>query len=363
MIKKKRYIPLVAVVLVLATATTAAYAAGRVYANKNLEDLKQYVETDSLNIQIVDVEQRILEGQYNEADKQLKEYKKQMALQQNQVDKLNFQKLQYDKRRSQRKLIERYQLQVQYYNVCLLMRQLDFAQNELELINKQIEVEEEKLKQGLSTQLAVDDLVSRRSLASDNITSVSRAVELGKSEMKVKLNENKDIVFNPNFTIPSEAAGQDSYTLTGLTNSCKSNNLQLIEANAYAGYQNALADSIKSYVGETDSAYLTVSAELMKMRLSATAIDQSLGLYVEQQYNSFRDSLNHYNSMIGRKAVLSRQLQVIEERYNAGQISQLDRLNQRYNVLKELLDVDKAVVDKLNAGVMIGLVEQGIQIK
>ncbi|WP_163193612.1 TolC family protein [Clostridium thermarum] len=362
MIKRKKIIA-VTIGLIMMFSVTTAYAAGRVYSNKNLDDLKQYVETDSINVQVIDLEKKAIESQYYEAYKQLVEYKKQTAIQQNQVDRLYFQMGQYQKKLKQQKLVEKYQLQVQYYNICLLMKQLNLAKSELELINKQIEVEEEKLNQGLSTQLAVDDLKSRKKLASDNITSITNAIELGKSEMKVKLNENKDVVFDPNFVIPTDVQGEDTYNLSTLTSKCKENNLQLAEINANIAFQSVLVNSIKSYVGDGDSSYIAVNTELSNLLLNKETVDKELSLYVEKQYNSFKNSLNNYNSMIQRKDILNRQLTVIDEQYNAGQISQLEKLTQRYSVLQELLDVDKAIVDKLNAITVMELVEEGIQLQ
>ncbi|WP_139906152.1 hypothetical protein [Clostridium thermarum] len=60
---------------------------------------------------------------------------------------------------------------------------------------------------------------------------------------------------------------------------------------------------------------------------------------------------------------MDRQLTAIDEQYNAGQISLLEKLSQRYSVLKELLDVDTAIVDKLNAITIMELVEEGIQLQ
>ncbi|WP_139903614.1 hypothetical protein [Clostridium thermarum] len=360
---KNRKITAVTIGLILMFSVTTAYAAGRVYTNKNLDDLKQYVETDSVNMQMVDLEKKAIDSQYNEAYKQLIEYKKQTAIQQNQVDRLYFQMGQYQKKLKQQKLVEKYQLQVQYYNICLLMKQLTLAESELELINKQIEVEEEKVNQGLSTQLIVDELKSRKKLISDNISSITYTIELGKSEMKVKLNENKDVVFDPNFIIPTDVQGEDTYSLDTLIGKCKENNLQLAETNANIALQSVLANTIKSYVGEADSSFIAVNTELSKLLLNKDTLDKELSLYVEQQYNSFRDSLNKYDSMKQRKGILDRQLTAIDEQYNAGQISLLEKLSQRYSVLKELLDVDTAIVDKLNAITIMELVENGIQLQ
>ncbi|WP_139906153.1 hypothetical protein [Clostridium thermarum] len=75
----------------------------------------------------------------------------------------------------------------------------------------------------------------------------------------------------------------------------------MAETNANIALQSVLANTIKSYVGEADSSFIAVNTELSKLLLNKDTLDKQLSLYVEQQYNSFRDSLNNYNSMKERR--------------------------------------------------------------
>ena len=91
MVKNKRFVSVV-VIITLGIAVTGVYAAGRIYTNKSLDDLKGYVDNSNLNIQVVDSGQQVLESQYSETLKQYNDSRKQTALFQNQLDRLNFDK-------------------------------------------------------------------------------------------------------------------------------------------------------------------------------------------------------------------------------------------------------------------------------
>ena len=122
---------------------------------------------------------------------------------------IKFDKAKYPKKKEQQWMAEKHQLQVEYYNVCLLIKQLSLAQSELEVLNKQISVEQEKLNQGNSTQLTVDDLNSRKRIVQDKITSLSQRDE-GKNALKTRREHN--VQFDPSFSIPSTVDGSDTYS-------------------------------------------------------------------------------------------------------------------------------------------------------
>ena len=87
MVKNKRFVSVV-VIITLGIAVTGVYAAGRIYTNKSLDDLKGYVDNSNLNIQVMDSEQQVLESQYSNTIKQFNDSRKQTALFQNQLDRL-----------------------------------------------------------------------------------------------------------------------------------------------------------------------------------------------------------------------------------------------------------------------------------
>ncbi len=359
MFKNKRFISIV-VIVTLGIAVTGVYAAGRIYTNKTLDDLKGYVDNSNLNIQVVDSEQQVLESRYSETLKQFNDSRKQTALFQNQLDRLNFDKTQYQKKKEQQQLVEKYQLQVEYYNVCLSIKQLTLVQSELEVVNKQISVEQEKLNQGNSTQLAVDDLNSRKRQVQDKIISLTQSIDEGKNALKSRLNENTDIQFDPSFTIPSTVDGSDTYSLSALRKKCEDNNSGLVQTNAYIGFHSNLISSLKSCIGESDPSYGTAVSERSKLQADGNVLKQGIDTYVEEQYNSFKQSLVSYTTTQDRKDILNRQLDVLKMKYDNGEISELQYLSDKFLVLKELNDGYRSNVGKINAKTLINLIENGV---
>lgn len=357
---KMNKIGITTLILVLGMLVTVAYAAGRIYTNKNLDDLKSYVDNGNLNIQAVDSEQQVFESQYNDLIRQKNENLKQSALLQNQIDRLGFTKTQYSKKREQKQLVEKHQLQAEYYNVCLLIKQLSLAQSELEVASKMVSTTEEKLAQGDATQLDVDDAKSKKKQVEDKIVSLSQSVEQGKSALKARLNENSNVQFDPNFTIPASAEDSGSYTLEGLRKNCADRNLQLLQINAYIGFHNILMASLKACVGENDTSYSTALSEHSKLQVDADILKQQIDQYAEKQYNSLKDYSLKYATMISRKTILQQQLDNLSTRYSNGIISEISYLSSKYSVLKEMLDVDNAIVAKLNAASLVNLIDKGI---
>ncbi|HEY9062507.1 MAG TPA: hypothetical protein VIO64_18705 [Pseudobacteroides sp.] len=362
MVKNKRFVS-ITVLVMLGIAATGVYAAGRIYTNKSLDDLKGYVDNSNLNVQVVDSEHQVLESRYSETIKQYNDSRKQTALLQNQLDRLNHDKTWYPKKKEQQQMVEKYQLQVEYYNVCLSIKQLLLAQSELEVVNKQISVEQEKLNQGDSTQLAVDDLNCRKKIVQDIIISLNQSIDEGKNALKSRLNETTAVQFDPSFSIPSTVDGSDTYSLATLRKKCEDNNIGLLQTNAYIGFHSSLVSSLRTCVGESDPSYGTAVSERSKLQADANVLKQQIDTYVEQQYNIFKQGLISYSTTQERKGILNRQLDVLKTKYDNGDISELQYLSDKFLVLKELNNGYNSIVDKINAKTMINLIENGIIIQ
>lgn len=348
------------ILIILGITVTSVYAAGRIYTNKSLDGLKEYIDDSNLNIQVLDSEYQVIESQYSEVLKQYNDSRKQTALIQNQLDRLNFDKAKYPKKKEQQWMAEKHQLQVEYYNVCLLIKQLSLAQSELEFVNKQILVEQEKLDQGDSTRLAVDDLISIKHIAQDKITNLGQSIDEGKSALKSRINEATDVKFDPLFGIPSTVDGSDTYSLSSLRKKCEDNNIGLLQINAYIGFHSSLISSLKTCVGESDPSYGTAVSERTKLQADANVLRQQIDSYVEQQYNNYGQCLTTYFTIQERKGILNRQLVVLKNKYDNGDISELQYLSEKFLVLKELTNEYSSIVDIINSKSMMNLIENGI---
>jgi len=359
MYKNKRLLSIV-IIATLGITVSGAYAVGRIYTNKTLDDLKGYVDNNNLNIQVVDSEQQMLESNYNETLKQYNESRKQTILYQNQLDRLNFDRTQYTKKKEQQQMAEKYKLQVDYYNVCLSIKQFSLAQSELEVLNKQISVEQEKLKIGKSTQLTVDDLNSRKRIVQDKITSINQSVDSGKNALRSRLNETTDAQFDPSFSIPSVVDGSDIYSLSALRKKCEDNHLGLLKTNAYIGFHSTLISNLASCVGENDLSYRSALSEKSKLQADANVLKQSIDSGVEKRYNAFKQSIVSYLTFQERYNVLNKQMVVLKAKYDNGDISELQYLSDRFTILNELNNGYNTIVAKINAKTVVNLIENGI---
>ena len=86
-----------------------------------------------------------------------------------------------------------------------------------------------------------------------------------KNALKSRLNETRDVQFDPLFSIPSTVDGSDTYSLSSLRKKCEDNNIGLLQINAYIGFHSSLISSIKSCV-ESDPSYGTAVAERSKLQ-------------------------------------------------------------------------------------------------
>ena len=358
----RKKIILMIIILFVAMAVTAAYAAELMFVNQPLEDVKRHVDRN-LNMQSLLSEQAVLDARHKEAIRLYNESKKQTAIFRNQLDRLNHDRVrQLDMERQQR-LVEEYMLQIEYYNVALLTRQLNLAQEELEVINKQILVEEEKLAQGDSTQLTVDTLRNNRRRVENEIVELNSRIKQGKDAVAARINTDAGIAPEPLFTIPSRVPYTGQYIFEEIKTRQKNNNLELSRLRAFIGFHDILISSLRNYVGETNPTYLLSVSERSIMQLDVEILMQRIDIYAKTQYYAYRQSIENYKTRHERKSILDSQLIILEAKYQSGEISELQYLIDRFAILSELNEVYTANVAKINAIARMNLIENGIRLE
>jgi len=358
MLKSKKIIPAILIPVIIMTVT-AVYASNIIPINQSLHELKRYVD-GNLNMQSFNAEQIHLKARRDEAERLYNESRKQTALLKNQLDMLNHDLTQREVRERRQKLIEKHMLQLEYYDVTLLIKRLELSQEELELVNKQIIVEQEKLNQGDSTQLAVDNLMSNRRRVENEILDITNRIEIGKKAIETRLNRRQAVHPKPVFTIPVSVIHTDPYTLVELKSSHKGNNLELKRLRAFVVSHDDLISSLKDYVGENDQAYILAISERTVAQLEAETLTQRLDIYIENRYGEYRNSVESYKTHNERRSILNSQLAILEAKYHNGEISELQYLSDRFVVLTGLNEVYAANAKKINAISLMNLIENGI---
>jgi len=347
MLKSKKIIPAILILVIIMTVT-AVYASNVIPINQSLYELTKYVD-GNLNMQSFNAEQVRLNARRDEAERLYNESRKQTALLKNQLDLLNHDLTQREVRKRQQKLIEKHMLQLEYYDVALLIKGLELSREELELLNRQIIVEEEKLNQGDSTQLAVDNLISNRSRVENEILDITKRIQQGKKAIEARLNRSRAVHPEPVFTVPVSVTNTEPYTLVELKSRHKGNNLELKRLRAFIVFHDDLISSLHDYIGENDPAYILAISERTVARLEAEALAQRLDIHIENRYSEYRNSVEMYITLNERRSILNSQLAILEAKYHNGEISEIQYLSDRFVILTRLNEVYVANVEKINA--------------
>lgn len=339
---------------------TSVYAATRVYTNKSVTELQAYLETGNANLQVVDAEQALSQSKYLESVKLYNDARKQTALLKNQMDRLNYDNQLFPKKREQQRLLEKHRLQVNYYSVCLAQRSLEVIESELAMLAKQILVEEEKLLQGDSTQLKVDELKQKKIQAETTKAATQATIEQNKNLLRASLNATTEQAFDPAYVIPESAEGTDSYDSAQLKKTFKDRSLSVLQLKATIGLYDPLLTSLKECVGEADLTYGQTQSEKAKALADLQVLNQTIDAYVERSYNQYKQALANYTVQQANKGLnLSKQV-VLNTKYASGDISELQYLTEQYLLKKEMYGVNAAIVDKINAQSLMVLLINGM---
>ena len=335
-------------------------ASGKTDSDKTIEELKQYIDENNLSVKSEDSEYLVQESKYKELLEQKSETQKKTILLQNQIDRLDYLKGQHSDKRNQINLSEKHQLQKEYYNICLLINELDIAQNELKMLEKKENETKEKLKQGDVTQLEVDESTSKRKQAETKVDSIKYSVDNEKNNFKMHLNKKTGEKSSPKFSIPAKVVDKFNYSLEALKKNCCDKNLQLLQLNAYVKYHDKLIENLKSNFGQDDTSYQVAFSERSKMQVDADILKQKIYQYIEKQYNNFKSCKINYDFNVSRRPILIRKLENLRIKYEEGIVSEADYLLSQNQILKELAELDSAIVELINANSVMNLIDNGI---
>lgn len=356
MLKKSLTILLVVLVLSFGTFNSGVAVSNIDTNNKGIDDLKNLIPDDNAGIQGVDNDQQSLEAQYKAA------YKQTAALEMS-LEQMSLNKVLYTNKRNNQKVIEKYILQVNYYKTCLLIKQKEILNNQLEVLNLQITVEQTKLAQGNSTELNVRDLTNQKAVLVNSISEISDNIELSKNNLKAALNMDFDDAFTPSFSIPSVSTTALGYTLTTLKADCISKNVDVLTADNNIKAQSNYILKLKLVFSDTESEVIGAKSDLSKMQMNENVLKKSLTSYVKQAFSQYNQSVPKVQTANERNGILNDQLLVIETNHQLGNTSDLEYQQQKYDVNKQLYDINSTLVDYLNIKTLVDLIDRGIYIK
>jgi outer membrane protein TolC len=311
-----------------------------------------------LSVNSLKAQADVYDAQQSELDIQRRELDRQFIALDAQEKSISIQEGLIPLQIHQENYAARYQLQTAYYNVCLLIENDVQLARQLELMDKQIEVEATKLSLGMSTQNAVDLLRSSREAISQSRAANQAQIDYEKSavSLKVSASESRPVIFS----IPDTIGGGSTYQLEDLQERLVANNLNIKEQEAAASAYHETENSLKNLLGSGNAYYLEAAAQYNLAIAQRDDYKSQLLLYANGKYSAYAKAEAQYQAAIASRASLLDQLEIFDNMYTKGEISELECLASQYEVHKSLLEIKTAVVAKANSLMELDLTANGI---
>ncbi|MDR1209807.1 MAG: hypothetical protein LBK41_05780 [Clostridiales bacterium] len=252
----------------------------------------------------------------------------------------------------------KYELQARYNGVCLMLKQNELLQAQLEYLDAQITVENTKLSLGDSTRASLDALAVQKASAEQAIGANLEIIKLTKALVASAAGFDGE-GFNPTFELPLTVELPYPRTLDFLWDRFMVKNVAANESRMAVKNNQNLA----GYIGEAESGISEYVKNAAEANLKAAQAQNKLtGLQLRQsatgvfaRYLSAKAGYNpNYNG------VLTARLALAESAREHGEVSGLEFLRLRAEIQEQMYGHYESVVTLLNAVTELQMLERGV---
>lgn len=297
-------------------------------------------------------------------------------------ENMKYEKSQLDKKKKNKIEVLKYNLQKDYYNILIMKKELELLEGDIKNLNKQLDIE--KLKAQLDSTTVVNYLSLQKQLEKLQLQKqkLENSLMLATDSLRTKLYFEPEDVVNINYELPKIPRGTD-YDLENIITKFKTQNMSLNAAEFNKKVLEEVYKEIKRIYEDPekideDENFVRVEVkddeednsnkvELAKLELTEAELDykmleQNLELYVKQVYYNYKEALINLEDKLDSKNIIRLKGKEIESRYKTGMISELEYQIQKQELKRELFEIDKAIIQFVNAKSLIDLACKGIQL-
>jgi outer membrane protein TolC len=300
----------------------------------------------------------VYDAQQEELNVQRSDLSRQIAVLDSQSGSLSFQRDAITAQIEQERMLAEYQLQIQYYNVCLLIENGLLLDRQTAMLDKSLQVEQTKLALGETTQNAVDVLQAAKTAATQTSIANRSQIEYGKAAINLMIDAGG--VTDSSFVIPESIDEKSDLDIDTLQNRLVNNNYSVKEQNNAVANQLALSEALRAIGGQNDPYYLEAAAQASLLSAKAEAYKSQLLAYAGVKYSEYVAAEAQYSAMVAGRSALLDQLGILDALFSHGEISELEHLSGRYDVQKSLVEIKTAIVAKANSLSELDLLANGI---
>lgn len=272
----------------------------------------------------------------------------------------------------------KYNFRKDYYDLYSTIKQLDNLKTDLDLLNKQIDVEKIKKENGMSTDINIEDLEKQKRDLEVNVQEVENNVEMLKQTIKTKLNIDVESEISIAFVLPdyinkTEAEFKlkdalNKFTELNLEYELQKNN-ENVSSEVFKAYDLAYSYNPDIEVWgpilkeDEQNNLKTAELEYEKAKNETISTKKNMDLYVNRTYFNYKKALLNLNYNLETKKLLKQKGEIIEANYSQGLISKLQYDTQKHDLRKKEFEVEKAIIAFDQAWGQMDLVMKGIMLK
>jgi hypothetical protein len=263
-----------------------------------------------------------------------------------------------DRQVTQSRETEKYMFQIEYNTVCLMSRRGELLGRQRALLDKRIEVEKVRRSLGEATQDSVDALMLKRDETGRQITLNLDTMHLKMSNIRTRADEI-GYEFIQDYTLPRNVP-EFIMSSDALNKALLKNNATLYSYGLQISQRGDMLADLEEMVGLDDETRQSIDDSIRQMNAQRRLYENQLTWTALSKYAAYTESLAQHSAYKSLKPELNEQLQLTDELYAAGEISELEKMSRQYEIYEELYSADAAAVSLHNAVCELKLLADGV---
>ncbi|MCL1878696.1 MAG: TolC family protein, partial [Defluviitaleaceae bacterium] len=238
--------------------------------------------------------------------------------------------------------LERLMFRFQYYGVSFAMVQNEFLTHHRELTERQLALENVRIELGFTTQNDLEDLAAVLNNLESQIELNRETIETEQLHINTRRGRS-GYEFIRDFTIPAPGRVQVR-SADELRRHLMQNNVALTVT------ENALRDA-HWHLSHAELSLLREQRDLLARQLELAAITA---------WNNYRSARNLYDLAVSERPLLEARLELIDDMYELGELSEIDKMAKRFVIYAEQHAADAAALALAVAIAEIEFMARGI---
>ena len=271
-----------------------------------------------------------------------------------------------------------YALQVDYYKLVSLNRELELLNKDIEIMEKRISIDQRSGSMGTVTTAVIEENEKKLRDLQKQKRQLENNLESAIENMKTKLNIDVNRDLNIRYNMPTVSTLK-SYKLQDSINQFMKNNLELALINlnvdikdrvfnkltmAFERLEEYNENEITLKQQEDEQTQIKIAEiEHQKIQIQQYNLERSLEQYAKQTYFEYqlaRDTL--FDNILFNNNLYQNKMNKIQEQLKQGIISEFEYESQKQQLNKELNKLENDIITYLNTKSKIELLLKGIML-